>query len=340
MRVAIQEDAGLTGLLTKAESQCQRLAKELTELSLSTHRAVEVIAVESPIATIDGNSNSIDVTHRQSTECATNATSSSSQESILAVEPGEAAVAPVNRIAGTELDDQLDDGELDTDSHLPDERTDVTDAAELVSNENPWIAVLDNNSGQSYWWNTLTNETTWLGAPKPGIDLRPAQSAIPKLMSLHVDNLSCEDLIDTGSTRDPQDPAMSLSIGKLTYSTSRSVDSRTAAVFKGEKWVVENLTDAVFHTSSLKVEVKNMSMLGYSKGHLGEGEVKLSAVLMNSAKKFVLDSPIDVEIELTHEVKQKQSILFLQANAEEKVIERKGKVKLRLLLVEERKDDI
>jgi len=32
----------------------------------------------------------------------------------------------------------------------------------------PWQAVTDKQSGLVYWWNTETNETTALGAPKPG----------------------------------------------------------------------------------------------------------------------------------------------------------------------------
>ena len=37
----------------------------------------------------------------------------------------------------------------------------------IVSVEEAWTEVKDNASGLSYWWNTQTNETTHLGAPKP-----------------------------------------------------------------------------------------------------------------------------------------------------------------------------
>lgn len=30
-----------------------------------------------------------------------------------------------------------------------------------------WVEVPDKSSGQIYWWNTVTNETTMLGAPRP-----------------------------------------------------------------------------------------------------------------------------------------------------------------------------
>lgn len=32
----------------------------------------------------------------------------------------------------------------------------------------PWVAVTDKATGMVYYWNTVTNETTHLGAPKPG----------------------------------------------------------------------------------------------------------------------------------------------------------------------------
>lgn len=34
----------------------------------------------------------------------------------------------------------------------------------------PWIQVKDDSSGQLYWWNQETNETTHLGAPKPTVN--------------------------------------------------------------------------------------------------------------------------------------------------------------------------
>lgn len=39
-----------------------------------------------------------------------------------------------------------------------------------TENQDPsqaWTAVQDPQSGQTYWWNTVTNETTHLNAPKP-----------------------------------------------------------------------------------------------------------------------------------------------------------------------------
>ena len=36
------------------------------------------------------------------------------------------------------------------------------------SNDDPWMEVTDKSSGLKYFWNTQTNETTALGAPKPG----------------------------------------------------------------------------------------------------------------------------------------------------------------------------
>jgi len=38
-----------------------------------------------------------------------------------------------------------------------------------VSPEDPWVQAKDDASGQFYWWNQQTNETTAVGAPKPGV---------------------------------------------------------------------------------------------------------------------------------------------------------------------------
>lgn len=42
--------------------------------------------------------------------------------------------------------------------------------APLPAPKDPWSEVKDASSGQVYWWNKDTNETTALGAPKPGPD--------------------------------------------------------------------------------------------------------------------------------------------------------------------------
>lgn len=56
--------------------------------------------------------------------------------------------------------------------HIPDEKSRQQLAA-LAHNANPWTRVMDpNGSGDAYWWNQRTNETTALGAPKPAIWLK------------------------------------------------------------------------------------------------------------------------------------------------------------------------
>lgn len=37
----------------------------------------------------------------------------------------------------------------------------------LAANADPWVEVLDKASGQVYYWNQTTNETTSIGAPRP-----------------------------------------------------------------------------------------------------------------------------------------------------------------------------
>lgn len=43
----------------------------------------------------------------------------------------------------------------------------VTPPPPTTNYDDVWQEVKDSTSGQSYWWNTVSNETTPLGAPKP-----------------------------------------------------------------------------------------------------------------------------------------------------------------------------
>lgn len=43
----------------------------------------------------------------------------------------------------------------------------ITPPPASVSIEDAWVEVVDKPSGSKYFWNTVTNETTELGAPKP-----------------------------------------------------------------------------------------------------------------------------------------------------------------------------
>ena len=58
-------------------------------------------------------------------------------------------------------------------------RRPVGKAAPPPALEDPWEEVKDETTGQTYWWNVHTNETTALGAPKPTgpTSLAPSQQA-------------------------------------------------------------------------------------------------------------------------------------------------------------------
>jgi hypothetical protein len=50
-------------------------------------------------------------------------------------------------------------------------------------------------------------------------------------MNLIIDDLHIDDLYDTGSMTDPQDPALTITVAGKSYTTERQVDARTQAHF-------------------------------------------------------------------------------------------------------------
>lgn len=60
-----------------------------------------------------------------------------------------------------------------------------------VIDSDPWVPVVDKPSGQIYYWNTQTNETTHLGAPKPtsisshpqGVPVQPQSQSLGSVMA-------------------------------------------------------------------------------------------------------------------------------------------------------------
>mmetsp|Transcript_85967 Transcript_85967/g.135736 ORF Transcript_85967/g.135736 Transcript_85967/m.135736 type:complete len:213 (-) Transcript_85967:351-989(-) len=58
-------------------------------------------------------------------------------------------------------------------------------AAPPAAAPDPWTEVVDPSSGQKYWWNKTTNETTAVGAPKPtGVNEAQQQVAQPSTGSM------------------------------------------------------------------------------------------------------------------------------------------------------------
>lgn len=50
-------------------------------------------------------------------------------------------------------------------------------------------------------------------------------------MNLVIDELRLDELYDTSTTMDPQDPALTITVGGKTFTTDRQVDARTHATF-------------------------------------------------------------------------------------------------------------
>ena len=52
----------------------------------------------------------------------------------------------------------------------------------LVPEKETWTEVIDKKSGEAYFWNKRTNETTAIGEPKPGSEGRQKQISSDKLV--------------------------------------------------------------------------------------------------------------------------------------------------------------
>jgi hypothetical protein len=75
----------------------------------------------------------------------------------------------------------------------------------MGDDKDTWEEVKDKASGQSYWWNLTTNETTALGAPKP----EPGAPAGPHSAPHPADCLDCcTGVPDTTRGSDTASPLM------------------------------------------------------------------------------------------------------------------------------------
>ena len=117
-------------------------------------------------------------------------------------------------------------------------------------------------------------------------------------MKLKLSSLSCEDLVDTGSWRDKQDPGLKFTLGKHSFSTKRQQDAGVAAVFP-EIWELE-IHDNDLIGNDLQVECVNISLLG-GETHIGVGSTSMKHLIngdeWNKPHKFIT--------ELTHKGKKK-----------------------------------
>eukprot|EP01031_Cornospumella_fuschlensis_P026043 gene26043-31445_t len=117
-------------------------------------------------------------------------------------------------------------------------------------------------------------------------------------MILTVDQLQVDELIDTGSFTDAQDPALTIKIGKDSKTTERKVDAKTKASF-GESFIFIFSKQEFDGGLQIEVEVNNVNSGMFSKKiHIGKANVPLKSIL----NKF--NEPIPIVVNLIHDGKK------------------------------------
>ena len=94
---------------------------------------------------------------------------------------------------------------------------------------------------------------------KPGAEVK---------LKLTIDSLQIKDVVDTGSSSDPQDPAIEIMINKKTFYTERKVDAIKQASYS-EVFIIE-FTEKEYNNNNidLSIEVVNKNLFGIKK-HIG-----------------------------------------------------------------------
>jgi len=119
-------------------------------------------------------------------------------------------------------------------------------------------------------------------------------------LKLTIDNLQVKDLVDTGSTSDPQDPAIEITIGKKSFYTERKVDAIKEASFP-EVFIIE-LTEKEYINNNIdiSIEIINKSFLGYKK-HVG----RYKEVLQHIIPLHLRNQCIPLTMNLTYQPNKK-----------------------------------
>ena len=135
--------------------------------------------------------------------------------------------------------------------------------------------------------------------------------------TLTLENISANDLYDSGSFLDKQDPGIIIKIGKHVLKTERAKDGGTKAQYT-EKFSNININDNEIKDIEIEIEVQNIDANGKSKADLGSYKAKLLDILIDDGKYH------DVTINLTRQTKPKGQIKMQGLLVKEQAVELKA----------------